>query len=45
MIGGFPAIEVDPLFAEDSVEFLARIRAGHSGVATVQGGLLFGDPE
>ncbi|MDG1501018.1 MAG: UTP--glucose-1-phosphate uridylyltransferase [Planctomycetota bacterium] len=44
-IGGYPAIEVDPLFAEDSVEFVTRIQAGHKGQPTAQGGLLFGDPE
>lgn len=44
-IGGYPAIEVDPLFAEDGAEFLARIQAGHKGQTTAQGGLLFGDPE
>lgn len=45
MIGDFPAIEIDPLFAEDSKEFAKRLRDGHKGQMTDSGGLRFDDPE
>jgi UDP-N-acetylglucosamine/UDP-N-acetylgalactosamine diphosphorylase len=44
-VGEFPAIEVDPLFAEDRDEFIQRLRDGHVGQVTATGGLRFEDPE